>query len=69
MERFPKDSHLKAYFKQALNEGWSYRKTKAGWILRHPDQRQTIGFHDTPSDWRAMRNLRADFRRAGVSID
>lgn len=58
----------KKLIKAAETEGWTLEKTKKGYRMLHPNGKDTVGFHGTPSDNRALMNARGDFRRAGVKI-
>lgn len=44
--------------------GFRVRETKSGYRLLAPDGVSTVGLHCTNSDVRALRNFRADIRRA-----
>lgn len=45
--------------------GWRVQQTKKGWLMFPPnDLLPPIVTHRTPSDGRAIKNLRADIRRA-----
>jgi len=58
----------KQLIKAAEAEGWTLHKTKKGYTMRHPNGKDTVGFHATPSDNHALANARGDFRRAGVDV-
>lgn len=42
--------------------GWSYRRTRDGWWLTHPDGGQT-SFHGRATDWRTWQNIKARLHR------
>jgi hypothetical protein len=44
------------------------KKLAKGYTMRHPNGKDTVGFHGTPSDSHALANARGDFRRAGVDV-
>jgi hypothetical protein len=47
----------------ALARGWTvHRRTRSGIQLRHPAGRALVTVHWTPTDWRALRNVRAMLR-------
>jgi len=54
----------------AQAQGWFIRQGKrAGHIqAMSPDRRTIITVSSTPSDKRAVENIRADFKRAGVTF-
>ena len=58
----------KQLIKAAEKEGWTLKQTKKGYTMLHPNGKDTVGFHGTPSDHRALMNARGDFRRAGVKV-
>lgn len=58
----------KKLIKAAESEGWTLEQTKNGYVMKHPNGTDTVGFHGTPSDKRALMNARGDFRRAGVNV-
>lgn len=51
----------------AVLQGWSSKLGGRHYMLRGPDG-QTVTVSKTPSDWRAVKNIRADLRRAGVVL-
>lgn len=51
----------------AITAGWQAVPTRKGAMLRSPDGITQILVHHTPSDRRAMKNARAQLRRAGVA--
>lgn len=58
----------KQLIKAAEAEGWTLKQTKKGYTMLHPNGKDSVGFHGTPSDHRALMNARGDFRRAGVKV-
>jgi predicted RNA binding protein YcfA (HicA-like mRNA interferase family) len=55
---------LKQQLRQAEAHGWRVQPTRGGhWRLLHPDG-GIIVMSSTPSDCRALRNMRAQMRRA-----
>lgn len=49
-------------------QGFRVKVTRNGWVVYGKDGSTTVGFHRTPSDHRAERNLRADLKRMGVQL-
>lgn len=63
--QIPKDQRQLARLAESL--GWVIRRTGGGhfqWLS--PDGTTIIVTHGTASDWRALRNMKAQLRRAGV---
>jgi len=58
---------LRALIGAALAAGWRTVPTRKGFMLRSPDGTTQVLLHQSPSDWRAMKNARAQLRRAGVA--
>ncbi len=54
----------------ALNAGWRRETLRGGhYRLTPPDRgKPAVVYSGTPSDWRAIMNLRADLRRSGLAI-
>lgn len=52
----------------AVLNGWVCRSGGKHYVLRSPDGVTTVTVSKTPSDFRAVRNIRADLRRAGVPL-
>jgi len=49
--------------------GWRVVEVKKGWMLYPPDKNLSgVLVHRTPSDWRAMKNLRSELRRRGAPV-
>jgi hypothetical protein len=49
--------------------GWREKQTRAGLTFYPPDGRPPITIHKSqPSDKRALKNTRADFRRSGLDV-
>jgi hypothetical protein len=62
--------HLKQAAKAARGAGWTVEPTRNGhWKFTPPDKSlPPIITGSTPSDGRALRNFRADLKRAGLEI-
>lgn len=65
----------KTYLKQlkqitdaAEAAGWKSKDTKSGQMWLAPDGKGKVTIHGTPSDHRAIKNLRSEFRRAGLDV-
>lgn len=58
----------KELIKAAEDAGWTLERTKKGYRMKHPNGKDAVGFHGTPSDNRALKNARGDFRRAGLAV-
>lgn len=52
----------------AVLQGWTSRSGGKHYVLRSPDGVSTVTVSKTPSDFRAVLNIRADLRRAGVQF-
>lgn len=48
--------------------GLRVKRTKNGYVAYGADGVTTVGWHRSPSDHRAMRNLKQDLRQIGVEI-
>jgi hypothetical protein len=64
--RRSKDREVVALLLAAIHAGHRYKMTKSGIIIYGPAG--ICGTHFSVSDHRAARNLRADLRRAGITI-
>jgi hypothetical protein len=53
--------------KKALEEqGWRLERRSRGWMALPPDRtKPPVAIHETPSDWRAERNMLAQLKRSG----
>lgn len=67
MSRLKAQREVDALVAAAVLNGWRCRSTGKHYVLRGPDG-QTVTVSKTPSDFRAVRNIRADLRRAGVPL-
>lgn len=66
MRSIPRD--YRVLVKDAMSRGWTLRQTSAGWQLHAPHGGGIVTIHRLqPSDRRALRNFRADMRRAGYT--
>jgi predicted RNA binding protein YcfA (HicA-like mRNA interferase family) len=55
---------LAKLLRQASACGWQLSRTRGGhWLLRHPSGAVVVT-SGSPSDWRTLRNTRAQMRRA-----
>lgn len=54
--------------KAAKDAGWTLHERDKGILLRAPDGKSTQMIHGSNSDFRAVKNLRASLRRAGVRV-
>lgn len=59
---------LKALLKAVKDAGWPIEQTKKGHHLIRPPSGPLILVSGTPSDWRGLKNARAQLRRAGVNV-
>jgi len=64
LRRRCKDDRTYDLLAGAIRRGARYRLTKAGIVLY--GRRGTVHTHFSPSDWRAVRNLEASIKRAGL---
>ena len=62
---------LAAVINEARKQGYRVEQTRNGhWEFKSPDRtRRPVYAAGTPSDWRAIRNLIAELRRAGFRWD
>jgi len=58
---------LRRLIAAATGAGWRAVPTRKGIMLRSPDRTTQVLVHHSPSDRRAMKNARAQLRRAGVA--
>jgi len=59
---------IRQLVKRAKRDGWDVAETRRGHVsFRSPDGAYTYVTSGTPSDQRALNNLRAGLRRAGLS--
>ena len=62
-------NEVTVFRRQAMRQGWSVRRTGSGhWKFTSP-QGMVVISSATPGDRRAMANLRAYLRRAGLTFD
>lgn len=60
---------LNKLFTEIEAQGGRIKPTKKGHMIYPPDpDRNPVSVHRTPSDHRAMLNLRAELRRAGFNL-
>lgn len=52
----------------AEQQGYRVKATRKGWTVYGKDGVTRVGFHRTPSDHRASKNLVADLRKIGVQV-
>ena len=64
--RRSKDREVIAVLLAVIHAGHRYKMTKSGIIIYGPDG--ICGTHFSVSDNRAVKNLRADLRRCGITI-
>jgi len=65
VESMPREQ--RDYAEAALARGWRITRTRSGhWCWLAPRGKSVIFSAGTPSDWRAVANLRARLRRAGL---
>jgi len=59
-----------AITRQAESRGWKVKPTKSGhYCFLAPDKSiRPIYVSSTPSDWRAIHKIKAQFRRAGLEL-
>lgn len=56
----------RALLTEAERQGFHRVATRNGAMYRSPDGRHAVTVHGTPSDYRALRNVVSQFRRAGL---
>jgi len=60
---------IRAWLKAAESQGFEVRYTKGSHIqVRNPSGRVIAGSGSTPSEYRAIKNFRAQLRRGGVTL-
>lgn len=60
---------LKKLFAEIEAQGGRIKPTKKGYMIYPPDPtKDGVAVHKTPSDHRAMLNMRAELRRAGFDL-
>jgi len=59
---------LKKLLKEARKQGWAPVQKKKGTMWRSSDGKGQVMVHGTPSDYRAIENLRRDFKANGLDI-
>ena len=64
----PKNKDQKRILKQAEAAGWTIMPTRQGWRVMSPDGVNMVTMHGSSSDNRALHNIKADFKRAGLEI-
>lgn len=52
----------------AERQGYRVKATRKGWTVYGKDGQRTVGFHRTPSDHRAFKNIVAELRKIGVQV-
>jgi predicted RNA binding protein YcfA (HicA-like mRNA interferase family) len=63
------DKELAKIFKALVDQGWRVERTRSGhWSCKSPDGVTTIGMGSTPGAYTAMKNFRAQLKRAGANI-
>lgn len=60
---------LRSLIDKALEQGWVVKRTCGGWAFYSPNDAAIVHTHCTPSDYRAMLNLRSDLKRAGLDLE
>lgn len=55
--------------KQLHRAGWRLERQKKGIKCFSPDGESIVVMHETPSEYRAEKNLLSEFRRAGFKFD
>lgn len=65
--RRSRDREVSALLLHVIGAGHRYKMTKSGIIIYGPAG--TCGTHFSVSDHRAARNLRADLRRCGITLE
>jgi len=59
---------MKVLVRAAEREGWLVKRTKRGHYQWLPPQGRVIVTAGTPSDHRALRNIKSDLRREGLCV-
>lgn len=63
------DKELKKLFQQIEAQGGRIKPTRNGFMVYPPTpDGRLVAIHKTPSDHRAMKNTRAELRRAGFTL-
>lgn len=62
---------LKELVRIALDQGWRVEQLRSGhWRFLPPDRKLSpVVSAGTPSDWRGLKNLRADLKRRGLRLE
>lgn len=62
-------TQLADYIAAAEKQGWEVTHTRRHWRFKPADPTKRIVFTaSSPSDWRVLKNMRAELRRSGLEI-
>lgn len=67
--RTPNQPSHRIILKKAKAAGWTIQETRQGWRLLAPDGKNAVQIHSSSSDVRAIKNIKRDFRLAGLDLD
>jgi len=63
------DKELAAIFKKLEEQGWRVERTRSGhWRCLSPDGVTSVGMGSTPGAYTAMKNFKAQLKRAGAQL-
>ncbi len=65
----PSNKDQRKLLEKAEAAGWRIEASRSGWRVLAPDGVGIVHLHGSSSDHRAIQNMRADFRRAGLDLD
>ena len=54
---------------KACEAGWRVKDTNKGWLVLSPDGQFSVAMHTTSSDHKALKNIKSDFKKAGLELD
>lgn len=57
---------FKALLVSLERQGCTVKQVKAGYLVLFPDNKGSVTLHRTPSDHRAIMNMRSRIKRAGL---
>ena len=65
------DKLIKDLIRQTTDAGWTYKKTKKGHVqFKSVENSEDIVLvSHTPSDYRAIQKIKADFKRVGLLVN
>lgn len=69
-KNYGKDKELAAIFRKLEEQGWRVELSRScHWRCYSPDGKAILGMGSTPGAYTAMKNFKAQLRRAGAKLD